>query len=137
MPVIPNPDPGLLVTYWDTTSEGERFGEAMCRFFAADKSVEARKFASARVEMGDLVRVFALVEVFHATTVAVRRLEDNMQPVVDHLLREQQAGRGLTSAARRAPTMTPEAVMDKYAARQLPTPLPEKRMRKSLFGDDE
>ena len=57
------------------------------------------------------VRVFVMLEVYHVQGTVQRRLHDDHQPVVDLLLREQMAGRGLTTAIRAPARRSPAEVI--------------------------
>ena len=52
-----------------------------------------------------------MLEVYHVQGTVQRRLHDDHQPVVDLLLREQMAGRGLTTAIRAPARRSPAEVI--------------------------
>lgn len=97
--------------------------ECQTKFFAGEHAArDARlhtKLVLERFKDCD-VRVFVMLEVYHVQGTVQRRLHDDHQPVVDLLLREQMAGRGLTTAirapARRSPAEVIQAAKDYVAA---------------------
>lgn len=116
MPHIRHIDPGYLVVWYPPDAPPGQ--EALALSFtgehaAREARVQARKLLD--VPGAPPVRVFVMLEVYHVTGVTQRRLPDNLQPVVDLLLREQLAGKGLTTTVRGPPTVAPEQVIREAA----------------------
>lgn len=130
MPYLQRVDPGYLVAWWPPSDEPNGLLrndalECQTKFFAGEHAArDARLHTKLVLErFKDCnVRVFVMLEVYHVQGTVQRRLHDDHQPVVDLLLREQMAGRGLTTAirapARRSPAEVIQAAKDYVAAPQ-------------------
>lgn len=116
MPYIRHLDPGYLVAHYPKNAAPGQ--ECVIQTFTGEHAARDARFAARKlIEHPDSppVRVFVMLEVFHVVDTNQRRLPDDFQPVVDLLLREQSAGRGLTAATRGPPKRTPEEVMRETA----------------------
>ena len=128
MPYLQRVDPGYLVAWWPPSDEPNGMLrndalECQTKFFAGEHAArDARLHTKLVLErFKDCnVRVFVMLEVYHVQGTVQRRLHDDHQPVVDLLLREQMAGRGLTTAirapARRSPAEVIQAAKEYVAA---------------------
>ena len=137
MPYLQRVDPGYLVAWWPPSDEPNGLLrndalECQTKFFAGEHAArDARLHTKLVLErFKDCnVRVFVMLEVYHVQGTVQRRLHDDHQPVVDLLLREQMAGRGLTTAirapARRSPAEVIQAAKDYVAAPTAPPPAQE------------
>lgn len=116
MPHIRHIDPGYLVVWYppDAAPGQECLTMAFTGETAArDARVKARQLLD--LPGAPPVRVFVMLEVYHVTGATQRRLPDDWQPVVDMMLREQLAGKGMTTAARGPPRVPPEQTIREAA----------------------
>lgn len=134
MPYLQRVDPGYMVAWWPPSDEPNGMLrndalECQTKFFAGEHAARDARLHTKMVleRFKDCnVRVFVMLEVYHVQGTVQRRLHDDHQPVVDLLLREQMAGRGLTTAirapARRSPAEVIQAAKDYVAAPAAPPP---------------